>query len=68
MKNEIAKICGRKAWIVRPVHQRTIQVNAKPRVYVEGLTKRDGSFIRFKSVQRAERHIRNMGLDKKDNG
>lgn len=61
---EIASIYGRKAWMVRPIHKKVVITGAKPRVYVEGLVKKDGSFIRFKSRQRAERHIANMKMGK----
>jgi hypothetical protein len=48
------------ATVLSRVHYRK---RPKPRVIVEGLMKRDGErFIRFKSVERAGRHIMNMGL------
>lgn len=57
---ELAPIRGLKTWMVKPVHKRVVITGAKPRIYVEGYTKKDGSYIRFKSRQRAERHIANM--------
>lgn len=62
-QHDIPNICGRKAWLVKPTHVRVVNTGAKPRIHVDGLKKRDGSFIRFKSVSRAEAHIKNMGLE-----
>jgi len=38
----------------------------KPRVIVDGVNHGGGSPIRFKSLDRADRHILNMRLQKKD--
>lgn len=38
------------------------QEGVKPRVIVEGVTHPKGQPIRFKSIDRAERHMRNMRL------
>lgn len=45
---------------------RTAKFRKKPqgRILVEGCHKVDGTHIRFKSLKRAENHIKNMGLGK----
>lgn len=64
------KICGRD-FITSPPqldpnglkNARTAKFRKKPqgRILVEGLNKADGTHIRFKSLKRAENHIKNMG-------
>lgn len=58
------QVCGRDYKIVEPVIKHTANHRrAKARVHVQGLVKADGRPIRFKSVAKAERHIRNMRLE-----
>ena len=59
------QVCGRNYQVVEHhvVHSKDLR-KARNRVHVEGLTKADGGPIRFKSVEKAERHIRNMRLEK----
>ena len=51
-------ICGREAYseIRAPVNKRD---GIKPRIVVKGVCHPNGKPIRFKSVERAERHISN---------
>lgn len=58
-------ICGRMYQVVMPTIKHTAdRKRSRNRVLVEGLNKADGRPIRFKSTERAERHIRNMRLEK----
>lgn len=68
-------ICGREYHIVEPtiIHKndrgtenRGYKGNLKPktRFLVDGISHPKGLPIRFKSRERAERHIRNMGQDR----
>jgi hypothetical protein len=54
-------ICDKLAYIVSPTikHEKD-RKKARNRVHVEGFNKADGTPIRFKSAERAERHLRNM--------
>jgi hypothetical protein len=65
LKNVVGQICGRDYDVVLPhiIHIKD-KKRADNRVHVDGLNKADGSFIRFKSLAKAERHIRNMRLVK----
>lgn len=59
------EICGREYTVHHPriVHTKDKR-KAGNRVHVNGLNKANGDPIRFKSVQKAERHILNMRLAK----
>ena len=59
------KVCGREYTVHSPriIHAGDRR-KAGNRVHVEGLNKANGEPIRFKSTERAERHIRNMRLVK----
>lgn len=60
-----SKICGRDYEVVPPIicHERD-RHGAISRVHVDGVTKSDGTPIRFKSQERARNHVRNMRLEK----
>jgi hypothetical protein len=52
------------------IHQPTILKHVKygkrkpaPRFHVDGINKADGKPVRFKSLVKAERHMKNFGLD-----
>ena len=51
------KICGRE------YHATAVLKGVRPRIIVEGVTHPKGMPIKFKSIKRAENHIRNMGLE-----
>lgn len=58
------KICNGDYQIKSPriIHERD-RKKAGNRIHVQGINKADGTPIRFKSLERAERHIRNMHLE-----
>ena len=51
------KICGRE------YHATATLKGVRPRIIVEGVNHPKGGPIKFKSIERAENHIRNMGLE-----
>lgn len=57
-------ICSRDYEVVQPIIKH-IADNCKAgnRIHVRGINKRDGNPIRFKSKERALRHIQNMRLE-----
>lgn len=57
------QIAGRDYCVVKPhiVHAQD-KKKAYPKIIVDGLNKTNGEGIRFRSLDNAERHIRNMGL------
>lgn len=60
----LPQIAGHEAFRVPPTifkHVKYGNAKPKPRIIVTGFIKADGKPIRFKSVERAERHIRNIG-------
>jgi len=63
MPMSVGQICGRDYMVVEPntKHHRNAK-KAKARYHVVGLHKADGTHIRFKSLAKAEAHIRNMKL------
>jgi len=61
----IGQICGRDFMVVEPNTRHFKDTEkAKARYHVAGLHKADGTHIRFKSLAKAEAHIRNMKLAK----
>lgn len=59
------QICGRDYEVVNPqIRHEKDRRRSGNRIHVVGLTNKNGLPIRFKSVERAERHIKNMGLEK----
>lgn len=62
MDNEI---CGREYEVIQPIIKHIAdRRKAGNKIIVEGINKADGSPIRFKSQERAMRHIRNMRLER----
>jgi len=53
------QVCGRSVEV-----QRHRQEGVKPRYLIDGVNHPGGKPIRFKSLERAERHVRNMRLEK----
>jgi len=73
LEHSDGKVCGRD-FVSSPYlktsnaekNAKNLKFRRKPqgRILVEGLHRADGTHIRFKSLEKAERHIKNMGLVK----